>query len=141
MRKIVFYMIMLLASSLMANEIHWAKDFNSGVAEAKKEHKPVMFLFSRHTCKYCIILKKTTLSDERVIKKLNKNFISIVSYTDDNDYTPRELWRPGTPSTWFLLSNGKPMYQPIVGAIDAKKFLNALDVVKTQFDNLKKSGK
>jgi len=132
---------MLLATSVMADEIHWAKDFNSGIVQAKKENKPVMFVFSRHTCKYCVILEKTTFSDERVIKKLNKDFISIVSYTDENDYTPRELWRPGTPSTWFLLSDGKPMYQALSGAIDAENFLNGLDIVKTQFDNLKKSGK
>jgi len=141
MRKIFFYMIMLLATSLMANEIHWAKDFDSGITQAKKENKPVMFVFSRHTCKYCIILEKTTFSDERVIKKLNQDFISIVSYTDENDYTPKELWRPGTPSTWFLLPSAQPMYQPLVGAVDAENFLNGLNIVKTQFDTIQKSGK
>ena len=141
MRKKLFYMIMLLAVSLMANEIHWAKDFNSGIAQATKENKPVMFVFSRHTCKYCVLLEKTTFSDERVIKKLNRDFISIVSYTDDNDYTPRELWRPGTPSTWFLLPNAQPMYQPLVGAVSADNFLNGLDIVKTQFDKIQKNGK
>ena len=125
----------------MATEIRWAKDFDSGILQATKENKPVMFVFSRHTCKYCVILEKTTFSDERVIKKLNENFVSIVSYTDENDYTPRELWRPGTPSTWFLKSDGEPMYQPLVGAIDAENFLQGLDVVKTQFDEIKKSGK
>ena len=132
---------MLLATSLMANEIHWAKDFKSGMAEAKKENKPVLFVISRHTCKYCVILEKTTFSDTKVIQKLNKDFISIISYTDDNDYIPRELWQPGTPASWFLLPNQQPMYQPLVGAVKAENFLDGLKIVKTQFDTIQKNGK
>ena len=54
---------------------------------------------------------------------------------------PRGLYQPGTPAIWFLLSNGKPMYQPIMGAMDAKNFLKAVDIVKNEYYNPKKSGK
>lgn len=133
MRKI-FIMALLLASALMANEIHWAKDYNSAIATAKKEHKPVMFVISRHTCKYCIILEKTTFSDDRVIKALNKDFITVTSYTDDGDYIPAGMYQGGTPATWFLFSDGEPMYQPVVGAVRADRFLSAIETVKKQFD-------
>ena len=131
--KIIFTML-LLASSMFASDINWAKDFDSGIKEATAQNKPVLFVFSRHTCKYCVILDETTFKDKKVIEALNKNFVSIVSYTDENDYTPKELWRPGTPALWFLLPSGEPMFQPLMGAIDAPNFLKALDIVKEEFN-------
>jgi len=133
MRKIFLLVVALFATMLMADEIHWAKDFKSGIKQATKQHKPVLFIFSRHSCKYCVILEKETLNTDEVTKALNKDFIAIISYSDDNDYTPQELWRPGTPTIWFLKSNGEPMYQPLIGALPKEKFLEALGIVKTEF--------
>ena len=137
LKKIIF-MMLFLVSSIFAleqkSEIHWSKDYESGIKEATANNKPVLFVLSRHSCKYCVILEDTTFKDERVIRALGRDFISIVSYTDENDYTPRELWRPGTPSIWFLKPNGEPMFQPIMGAVDAENFLKALAIVKDEFD-------
>jgi hypothetical protein len=141
MRKIFLLLVVLFATTVMANEIHWAKDYKSGMAQAQKQNKPVMFISSRHTCKYCVILEKT-MQDKAIVDALNKDFISIVSYSDDNDYLPRELWRPGTPAVWFLNPDGTPMYQPLMGAYPKEAILQAIAIVKTEFDkNNKKSGK
>lgn len=143
MRKLLLTIALLLTTALMADEIHWAKDFKSGIEQATKENKPVLFVFSRHTCKYCVILEKTTFSDPRVIKELNKDFVSIIAYSDENDAMPQELWRPGTPTIWFLKPNGEPMFQPLMGAVKEDAFLQALDIVKKEFSeiNKKKDGK
>jgi thioredoxin-related protein len=134
MGKIFLYVAVLFATSLMANGISWEKDFKSGIEKATKENKPVLFVFSRHTCKYCVILEETTFANAGVIEGLNKDFVSIISYSDENDYTPRELWRPGTPTIWFLYPDGAPMYQPMMGAVDKENFLKALSIVKHEFD-------
>jgi thioredoxin-related protein len=134
MRKLFFYIALLFASTIMASDVHWAKDFKSGIEQATKENKPVLFVFSRHTCKYCVILDETTFSDKRVVKGLDRDFVSIVSYSDENDYTPRELWRPGTPTIWFLMPDGEPMFKPLMGAVDPDGFLKAIAIVKKEFD-------
>ena len=133
MRNVYILFFLLIASSLFSDEIHWAKDFDTGVKMATQEKKPILFVFSRHTCHYCQILEETTFADTRVIERINKNFVPIIAYSDDNDAMPQELWRPGTPTLWFLNSNGKAMYQALVGAIKADKFLNALSVVEKEF--------
>ena len=135
LNKIVL-VLLLSACSLLSAEVNWAKDFNAGIQSAKKLNKPVMFVSSRHTCKYCVILDETTFQDEKVIKALSRDYVSIVSYSDENDYMPKELWRPGTPAIWFLKPNGEPMFQPVMGAIDAENFLKALAIVKEEFDTL-----
>jgi len=141
MRKIILILGLLLATTVMADGIHWAKDFKSGIETATKEHKPVLFVFSRHTCKYCVILEKTTFADKRVIKALNNDFVSIIAYSDEGDAMPKELWRPGTPTIWFLKSDGEPMFQPLMGAVKPDNFLQALGIVKTEFDKQKNGQK
>lgn len=138
MRKIFIYFILSAAVTLFASEINWAKDYNSGIKEAQKVIKPVLFVSSRHSCKYCVILDDTTFKDKKVIEELNKNFVSIISYSDENDYMPQELWQPGTPAIWFLKPNGLPMYQPLMGAVDAQNFLKALAIVKEEFNKGRK---
>ena len=134
MYKIFMYLLMIVSINLSASEIKWSKDYNSGIEDAKKVNKPVLFVSSRHTCKYCVILDNTTFKDKRVIKVLNSDFVSIISYSDEQDYMPKELWQPGTPAIWFLLPSGEPMYQPLMGALDANNFLKAVAIVKEEFN-------
>ena len=140
MRKIVLMVALLLSTTLMADGIHWAKDYNSGMAEAKKENKPVMFIISSHSCKYCILLENTTFQDPKIIKSVNNDFIAIRSWTDKRDYIPAAIAQntPGLPGIWFLFPNGDPMYQPLLGYVQAPNFLGALATVKTAFDKSKK---
>lgn len=141
MYKIIISLFMVLTLNTFASDLNWAKDFKSGMSEAKKLNKPVMFVSSRHSCKYCVILDETTFKNAMVVKELNDNFITIVSYSDENDYMPKELWRPGTPAIWFLNSNGVPMFQPLMGALGANDFLAILPQVKQEFQALQKKDK
>jgi thioredoxin-related protein len=123
-----------LAVTVSASDIKWEKDYSAGLEQAKKTDKPILFVSSRHTCRYCVILDETTFKDKRVIDELNKNFVSVISYSDENDYLPQELFQPGTPAIWFLLPSGEPMFQPIMGAIKAENFLEALEIVKEEYN-------
>ena len=137
--KSILITLFVLVSSVFAEEINWEKDFQTGIKNATVKNKPVLFVSSRHSCHYCKVLDNTTFKEDKVIKALNQDFISIISYSDENDYMPRELWRPGTPALWFLDPKGEPLFQPIMGAVDADNFLKALAIVKIEFD--KRSGK
>ena len=137
-KKII--MVVALAATLFGAEVHWAKDYQSGIAQAQKEHKPVMFIISSHSCKYCLLLDKTTLKDPKIVEKLTKSFIVVRSWTDRGDYIPPFLSQrtPGLPGIWFLLPNGDPMYQPLLGYVRAEYFTEALNTVKSEFDKTKK---
>jgi len=141
-KKIILSVLLTLSAVVAADvkseenasaSIKWEKNFHTAMVKAQEQNKPVLFVYSRHTCKYCVVLEETTFQDKKVVEILNKEFISVVSYTDEDDYTPGELRRPGTPTMWFLYPSTLAMFQPIQGAIDAENFLNALSVVKTEF--------
>ena len=132
-KKIVISLI-LVASSLFGTQVNWAKDYQSGIKRAMAENKPVFFIMSKTTCPPCIRLKKTTFIDAKVVKMLDENFVSIMANVDRDDYIPKVLQAPYTPSIWFLKSNGEPKYEPLVGYVNAESFLKALDIVKKDFD-------
>jgi len=136
MRKIIL-MLLLSIATIFASDVKWEKDYHTAIEAAKKQNKPILFISSRHSCKYCVMLDETTLKDKRVVEELNRDFISVTSYSDERDYIPRELWRPGTPAIWFLLPSGEPMFEPVMGAIDSKSFLQALGIVKEEFNKRK----
>jgi len=141
MYKILIYMALFFATSLLAAEVNWAKDYNSGLKQAKEQNKPMLFVISRDTCKYCIILKNTTFKDKKVTTTLNKDFIAVTSWINENDYIPEELFTPGLPGIWFLLPSGEPMFQPLMGALGTEEIMHYLKQVKSEFDKMKSSGK
>jgi len=109
------------------------KSFLSALKKADKEKKPVLFIISRHTCKYCVVLDKEVLANEEIIKELNKNFITTIAYTDDGARFPQKYNTGVTPTIWFLSHNGKPLFQPYRGAMELKSFKSALNQVKKEY--------
>lgn len=131
-----------LISSLWGSELNWANDLKAGIADATKQNKPILFIYSSHNCKYCVQLEEQTLSDQKVIETLNKDYISVISYADEQDYVPQELWRPGTPTIWFLDPSGRSLIKdPIMGAIDAENFSKVLEVVTREYDSVMEARK
>ena len=139
LKKII--LALLLVSAAFSSEIKWEKDFNTAIETAKKLNKPIFFVSSRHTCRYCVILEQTTFQDAQVINDLNENFVSVVAYSDENDYMPKQLWRPGTPAMWFLKPDGTPLFEPLMGAFGAKDVLQAFAQVKEEFKAVSKKEK
>ena len=129
--------LLFSALTLFGDDVNLEKNYHDALNKAKLDNKPVLFISSRHSCKYCVMLEETTLKDNRVVKALNKDFISVISYSDERDYMPRKLYRPGTPAIWFLMPSGEPMFEPVMGAIDPDNFLKALSIVKEEFNKRK----
>lgn len=140
MRKIIIGLL-LLSSIVFGEGVNWMKDLKEAQATALKLDKPLLFVSSRHTCKYCVMLEEKTFGDTRVIKALNEDFVSFTSWSDEGDIVPKKLWRPGTPAIWFLLPSGQPMYEPLMGAVGPENFLKALSIVKKEYNKTHKKKK
>lgn len=132
MKKIVF-ILLVVTFSLFGAGVKWEKDYSTAIAKAKGANKPLMFIVSNHHCRFCLQFENTTLKDPKVVQKLNNDYVSAIVYMDENSIFPNQLNVPGTPGTWFLKSNGEPMFEPIMGAVENKEFLKALDIVKDEY--------
>lgn len=123
----IFLAILLLSSSLFA-EMDWAPSYAQGLAQAKKEQKPVMLMFSTKTCKMCNYMKNTVYENEEVGEYI-KNFfipieIDIQSHPDKYGY---QVF--GTPTYYFLSSEGKQIGRMMVGGASPEGFLQKLKEV------------
>lgn len=132
MKKIVFLFLLTL-STVFGSGIKWEKDYATALKQAKALNKPVMFVISNHNCHFCVQFETTALSNPKVIQKLNANYIAAIVYVDENPIFPRDLYVGGTPATWFLKSDGEPLFEPLMGAVDTVGFLKALDIVSDEY--------
>ncbi len=127
------FLIIVLASLIAyAGGIKWEKDYASGLKASKASNKPMFFVISSHTCRFCIIYDKATLSNPKVIEKLNRDYVNVIAYVDDNAIFPNDLYVGGTPATWFIAPDGEPMFQPLMGALESEQLIKALDIVKAE---------
>ncbi|AFV96716.1 MULTISPECIES: DUF255 domain-containing protein [unclassified Sulfuricurvum] len=127
MKKILLALL-LISSSLFA-ELDWAPSYEKGLEQAKKEHKILMLMFSKKTCKMCNIMKKSVYENDDVAEYV-KNFfipveIDVEVYPDKYGYQVI-----GTPTYYFLDSNGKQIGRMMVGGATAEGFLQKLKDVK-----------
>lgn len=130
MKTVLLFLLMF--STLFGAGIKWEKDYATALKQAKALNKPMMFIISNHNCRYCVQLESTTLKDPKVIQKVNANYVAAVVYVDENPVFPRELYVGGTPATWFIKGDGEPLFEPLMGAIDATSFQKALDIVSSE---------
>lgn len=130
--------LLLLWGVANAATIAWEKDYTSAMGKATKIDKPVMYIVSSHNCRYCMMLEKTALRDRKVIEALNRGFVSSIAYLDAGDRVPHDLITGGTPTIWFLKPDGEPLFQPLMGAMDAENFVKALAIVEDEYKKSKK---
>lgn len=115
----VSVILLLLVFPYMAfgNSIHWFS-YNKGLAEARRQNKPVYLHFSAKWCGYCRKMEKITFQKEKIISYLNDHFISIKVNTEDQQKIARKYHVTALPDNRFLNKNGGPAYR-VPGFIDS----------------------
>jgi len=127
MKKILLTAL-LLTSSLFA-ELDWAGSYEQGLAKAKKEHKTVMLIFSSKTCKMCNYMKKTVYEDDDVAEYVKNFFVPVeIDIGEHPDKYGYQVF--GTPTYYFLDSNGKQIGRMMVGGASPEGFLQKLKDAK-----------
>ncbi len=114
-------LLVLMASVLFSAQIQWAEDYNDALTRAQKEHKPIYLFISAAECPWCEKFEKRTLTNKRVIKTLNKNFVPLHLVRDFDSIPSKFAVRP-VPRHYFLTPQGRITHEEI-GYADAEIFL------------------
>jgi len=125
-------------------EFTWYKDWDAGMAAAKKENKPVIVDFYADWCKFCIKMDKETFTAPEIKKRLSNDWIAIKIDTEDNSKTAtfdgktmnhQELVRhfgvTGFPTYHFIDKTSKPIY-PYPGYVPKETFGYILDYFRDE---------
>lgn len=121
------FIIITILSTLHA-DFNWSSDLEGALKKAKIEHKDVYLFIGSAYCKYCEKMKKTTLSDKEVLKRLRKSY-ELVYMSRDIDDIPKQYKIKPVPRHYFLTPKGQIIYTTI-GSRTKESFYELLDEVK-----------
>ena len=120
--KTVIILILISTLNLNAEIKNMASSYQNGLANAKKQNKTLMIMFTSKDCKQCNYMQSSIYEDEKISKYINRNFIYMEQDKDINSYGYKVVV---TPTIYFVNSNGK-VKGKIVGARNADVFLKEL---------------
>ena len=121
----------LAAASTRAGEISWEKNYDDGLASAKKAKKLVMVDVYTDWCGWCKKLDKDVYTDKPVIEKVAKDFVAVKLNPESskkNGAIAEKFGVRGYPCILFLDSDGKELSR-IGGYVPAAEFARQLDAV------------
>jgi len=125
MMRIVLALFML-SGTLLALE--WAKDLESALTTAQKEHKNIMVMVEGEHCRWCKKMKGRTLSDESIEKRLEK-FVVVKVMREDGNAMAKLPPVDGVPTIFFLKEN-KAVIEDVVGYFNVEDFTSYIDDVE-----------
>lgn len=128
MKKLLF--LALLISSTLFADLNWAEDYESGLAQAKKEHKIVMLMFTLTNCHVCEGMKEDVYTKPQVMAYVKKYFVPIELNLDIDEKEGYAVY--GTPTFYFLDSNGKQIGDMKVGGSTVDGFMKKLKSVRAE---------
>lgn len=79
-------------ATLGPHDIITFKDYDKGLAYAKKVNKPIMIDFTGHACVNCRKMEERVWSDSRVLQILKNDLVLISLYVDDKRALPEDEW-------------------------------------------------
>ena len=124
MKKIV--LLLILSIAVFAEEIAWNSTYDTALAKAKKESKPLMVVITTEQCRWCRKLEATTLQDEEIVSRINTKF-QAVRVTRDKGVYPKNLSAKMVPMSYFIdPANGKVIYS-IPGYWGSEDYNSILD--------------
>ncbi len=129
MKKYIFILFMFLglilnAQSAKSEKINWLTDFDKAQKIAKKEHKPMLLLFTGSDwCHYCIAMKRELFKD-KIFIDLSKKFVLV--YVDfprrkpmsdtqrrNNYMLAQKFHHGGIPAMVFLSTDAMILYKSL----------------------------
>ena len=121
---------MLFLTSALFADLNWAEDYETGLAQAKKEHKITMLMFTLTNCHVCEMMKENVYTQKEVMAYVKKYFVPIELNLDLDDKEGYAVY--GTPTFYFLDSNGKQIGDMKVGGSTKDGFMKKLKSVRLQ---------
>jgi len=119
----------LLASTLIGAELEWADSYEEAQQQAIEEHKGILAIITKKTCRWCRKLEDTTLENDEVVDRIHSKFVP-VHLTRNQDEYPGNLMAKMVPVSYFLSSDGRPIMRGVMGYWSAEDYLSIMDDVE-----------
>lgn len=120
--KKILVALLFLSVFVNASGLKHIDSFEDGLYLAKKQNKQMMLFIYSTYCPWCKKMENTTLSDNEVVKLINKKFV-FVSLNKDIDDIPSKFIPYGVPTTYVIDQNSGEKLYTMKGYKSKKSFL------------------
>ncbi|CUV65302.1 putative Protein disulfide-isomerase, thioredoxin [Sulfurovum sp. enrichment culture clone C5] len=122
MKKLLI--IMALGMSLLNAGLVWQNDLNKATVIAKKNKQNIFVLVESNHCRWCKLLKETTLNDPKIQVKLNKFILVKTMREDSAKYSLPPII--GVP-TMFIMTPDRKIIEQGVGYLETEDLSDVID--------------
>ena len=121
--------LVTLVAVLLSSLPGYAGEYENGLAQAKKENRPLLLYLTAQNCYYCVAMEKTTLADKEILAIVKKDFVFVMADIEKRADLLKTYPIRGTPSSVFLDPSGKKLLS-IPGYIGKSDFKMTLEYVR-----------
>lgn len=113
--KTLFFLLLFI-QGIVAEHIRWQSNYEASLQIAKKHNKDILLLILKKEDKKSI----TALTDTTLVAIINKKFIPVVVFFENQNSYPIELFYTQTFPTIFFVSKEDESYlkEPLFGNVD-----------------------
>lgn len=122
MKKLLI--IMALGMSLLNAQLVWQNDLNKATVIAKKNKQNIFVLVESNHCRWCKLLKETTLNDSKIQAKLNKFILVKTMREDSAKYSLPPII--GVP-TMFIMTPDRKIIEQGIGYLETEDLSDVID--------------
>ncbi len=124
-------LLLFLAAVAFGADFDWVGSYQEALKLSQKEHRPIMVMISQKDCPTCEYMEDVAFEDEDVVEFVENNFIPLkLDLQEAKEYGLKAY---GTPTFYFLNSQGKKLTRALVGGATAKVFLEKLKEIKAKY--------
>ncbi len=121
------FLICMAAIVLFAADFDWYK-YEDGLKKAKELNRPIFIMISQKGCVTCEYMDDVAFENEELVEFVEHNYIPIKLDIKEAKRLGYKAY--GTPTFYFLRSDGTKIGRPIAGGATAKVFLEKLKEIK-----------
>ncbi len=124
----IFFSVLILCSIAFGEHIVWQNDFDRVLMQAKKEQKEILLLLLKKDCRSCKTIFADIFTDKEVQEKVNKKYLPVVVFFEENNSYPIELfYTQQFPAIFFVSKEDESFLQtPLSGNFTKKELLDSL---------------
>ncbi len=133
------FILTLYASPEAAEELAYYSDYNTAIAVAKKENKPLMLVVVTSYCPWCRKFERKSLASKKVAAMVKTMFIPvIVDRNKDAESFPEKFQTPRIPTVFFVDPKDEKEYWETIGYLSKGEFAEALEDAEVLFKKRRK---
>lgn len=119
--SIMYFMAVVFSHQAQAGDVAWHTNLREAISDSGERSKPMLVMFTADWCGYCQKMRRQTLENEVVARRIKEGFVPLLVDVDENPELAKRLRVTGLP-TVLIVSPDRKVTHRIAGYKTAREF-------------------